>query len=157
MKRWYLLVLIVLVAAVVVYIKVAAQPQLSDEAQIKAMLQQGETAIESKDSKFLTSCISQKYSDHYGNKCDTMRMELIQLMQDGGTYDVKTGAPVIAVNGDKATAALAVAVTLTSGEYGHSFSHPMTFTFAKEKAKRLLFLHTQVWRVTSVDHLPDEF
>ena len=157
MKRWYLLVLVIVAAAVFVYIKVAAVPQLSDEAQIKAMLQQSETAIENKDSKFLTSCVSPKYSDHYGNKCDTMRMELIQLMQDGGTYDVKTGPPAISINGDKATAELNVAVTLTSGDYGHSFSHPITFTFAKEKTKRLMVLHTQVWRVTSVDHLPDEF
>jgi hypothetical protein len=50
-----------------------------------------------------------------------------------------------------------VSAKLASDEATTAFNHPITLTLAKEDTKHMLVLHKQVWRVTSVDHLPENF
>lgn len=153
-SSWVVLGLIALLAAVMVYARVAGRPELTDEEQIQAVLVKGQSAVERKDLKSVLSCISRSYSDSAGLKFDTLRLQGARAFQERGVYDVSLENVSMAVNGDRADGAVDVTLDLASGGSRHRvYSGRMGLSLRKEESRHWLVIPVREWKVTEINGL----
>lgn len=153
-SSWVVVGLIVVLAAALLYARMAGRTDLTDEDQIQALLAKGQSAIENKDLKGALSCISRDYSDRAGLKFDTLRLQAAQAFQERGRYDVTLENASMAVDGDKAEVEVGVTLDLTTqGKRNRVYAGRMGLSLRKEEGKHWLVIPVQKWKVTEIGGL----
>lgn len=157
-SSWLIIVLILGLSAGLLAVKSANRAPLSDADQIHMLLAKGQAAIEQKDLKDATACVSRSYRDPSGTKFEQLRVQMIQAFQQEGKYDVLIEGTSIRVTGDTALVKASVSIRLASKSSMHRlFSSPITIDLAKEKSKHWLVFPSQEWKITSIAGAPTGF
>lgn len=151
--------IVLVLAAVLIYINVSSRQRYSEEDKIHLMLNQMETAVERKDIGDVFSHISRDYSDSTGYKYDTLRMLALNAFRTNADYNLVLERPEIAVTGDKTKVGLNVSInsSLEDQEMREIFSGPLEIFMRKEKSHKWLFIPVSIWRIDSIDGLPTDY
>jgi ketosteroid isomerase-like protein len=140
--------LILGVLAAGLYFALRGGPPLSDEQQIRAVLAEGEKAVEAKDMSALMGLVSKDFKMGELNR-DRLRFAVGQGFRDYSSIYVTLSDVSIRTQGDSATVTATVGLDAQGKERGDRASNtlPMTFQLKKEPGHRFLILPAENWRV----------
>ena len=156
-SSWVILAVMCILAAALVYLRIAGRPQPSDEDQIHALLAKGASAIEHKEVRSALSCISRDYSDSAGLNFEKLRFHVIEAFRVEEQYDVLLENTSIRLQGDAAFVEAQASVALVFGTKSDMiFSNPISISLREERTKRWLIIPTTSWKITSIDGIPGE-
>ena len=121
----------------------------SPERAIRAVLRQGETAVETKDLTTAMSQVSRHYLDENGLNYLALRRVLGWAFSRFQQLDVRMYDVSIDVNGDQATASVMLQVVLTAG---HSENHYLLGAAGLPELVTIeLIKEPLAWKVVSVN------
>lgn len=158
MKKFWIIVLCVVVLALAAGYIAANFWRGSDEDQINGVVESGRQAIQKKSVGMAGSCLSKNYSDEYGMNYDRIKMFALQAFHTESRYELAIDAPQIQVNGNQAEAKMHVSLVVdTSGARDEVFAGDIVLHFKKEKARRYYIYPVKDWKVTAISGIGKVF
>ena len=134
----------------------AQRPKGTDVQQIQAILLQGETAAEQRNSQALNRLISEDYQDGLGMTETQIRYQIGDYLRSHRAINVEMPSQSIQVevrpDGRRAQARFHARVTTQGGENNSgSLDIDMTMQLAKEPVHYLVFFPGEEWKIVSAD------
>lgn len=155
-RSWWVVLASLAVAGTALAMAVQARmPKGDDVAQIRAMLDAGERAVEARNVSGLMRLISEEYRDPNGLRREQIRFYVAQQMRDSERIDVTISEPSlqIQVGADGKSAVLSGDVSVSMGDStGATFpgrNFHLTLDVKKEPARIFGVFPTHAWRVVS--------
>jgi hypothetical protein len=135
----------------------ARLPRGNDVAQIRAMIDAGEQAVEARNVGAMMRLVSQEYRDPNGLRRDQIRFYAAQTLRDADNVQVSISEPSLRIrvepDGQRAEVACDVSFSMTDtmgtlfpGRHFH-----LTMDLKKEPARVFGVFPTHAWRVVSAD------
>ncbi len=153
-SSWIVLAIVLGLGAVLTYQRLSS-PLPSDEAQIAALLADGERAIERRSIRDALACVSSEYTDPAGFNRDGLRLQVIEAFRASDGYDVSLRTEGISIAGDTADVRSVVTIaSLQRGERREVFDGPVTIRLKSESARRYLVFPAKSWKVVGMSGLP---
>jgi hypothetical protein len=157
MRLWIVVALLVFGGGALAMSVQARMPKGNDAAQIRAMLDAAEQAVESRNVSGMMRHVSEEYRDGNGLRRDQIRLYTMQTLRDAERVDVTISEPSlrIQVEPDGKSATLSGDFSLSlSDTLGTAFPtrhFHLTLDLKKEPARIFLVFPTHAWRVVSAD------
>lgn len=158
MKRssWIILAVIVVLMVVQICIKLSAPSDISDEDQIRALLETAQNAVQNRSARTAMDCVSKNYSDAAGNTYTTLRVLARKGMRTPVNLHVDMVTSSVEIH--EKTAAVETNITVSSqyreNEPQEVFSHHVKIALTKESYRRWLFFSAYKWKISSISGLP---
>jgi hypothetical protein len=151
-SRVVAIIILVLVLLGVRYQMMLNRPAESEEEEIAALIQRGETGVERKKTSEAMSIVSKDYKDSIGMTYGMMRIRVADALNSAERPDVTITQSAIRTSGDEATMRFHVRVVDRRND-STLFEHDLTINLRKEKPHRYLIFTSHEWRVTSTQGL----
>jgi hypothetical protein len=155
-RSWMVLAILVAVGGAALTLAVRARlPQGDDVAQIRAMLDSGERAVEQRNVSGMMRHVSEEYRDPNGLRREQIRFAAARALRNAQSVDVTISEPSlriqVAPDGKRATLACDASLALTdlSGAMSPARHFHLTLDLKKEPARVFGVFPTHAWRVVS--------
>ncbi|MDO8684075.1 MAG: hypothetical protein Q7N50_11405 [Armatimonadota bacterium] len=148
--RIILLVLMVAVAAGIIYQVSLNRQRLPDDRQIAELLQWGIGGVEKNDPRQAVSIVSKNYKDDAGMTYTFLRIRTYDALRSDVQPDVTILKPSIRINGDNATLDAQFSVIDRKNDEA-IFTRDLTLHLRREKLRRYLIFSTHEWRIVSIE------
>lgn len=146
MKKWSIILLIIVAVLGFGYISAHKGLNKPDEILIRELFVKGEQSVETKDLRGAMSCISPTYKGQFGGNYDGLRLLVGQAFRSESNFDIQMDAPKVTLKGDDAVATSKVTITNTNGRE-QLFSNDITVGLKKETERRYFIFPVKVWKV----------